>query len=268
MKIAACLTSKSMHYCSPPKIITRMRSLLVPPGAGRTLIDPWTNDASQVGADLIADGIRVSGHDIRWTDADCSYENPPYGSEIEDCIETSHHWHVEVGMPGVILLPARTDTRWMQGGTKKSGNSVKIVPGIHRSCDAWVEVKGRLTFWRPIPITRKVAAESADPDYYLQKWWPWASKKKKLPAPFRLVGPGLAVGPEVSGKPGKPAIPQAAPFPSLVGFWADRVGRYGLRDEGAEHPIDVKEFARYFASLGTLYVRTGDRRGVYPRGAA
>lgn len=263
MKIAACLTSKSEHYCSPPRIIVPTRRLLVPAGSGRTLLDPWSNEASQTGAKLVCDGVRIDGHTARWTDADTSIENPPYGEKIEDCIQTSHHWHVGAGMPGIWLGPARTDTRWMQGGTR----SGKRVIGIHESCDAWVEIKGRLTFWRPIAIKAKDAPppeKKGGEKYYLQKWWPTASNDN-LPAGFRLIRKGLAVGPEVAGPPGKPARPQAAPFPSIVGFWADQAGRYGRREDGAEHPIDIKEFAKHFRHLGTLYVRTGDHSVAYPR---
>jgi len=257
VKIAACLTSKSMHYCTGPEIIIPARRLLVPAGSGRTLIDPWTNGASQVGADYIADGIDADGHKIRWTVADTSLENPPYGDEILDCIQTSHHWHVEVGMPGVWLGPSRTDTIWMQGGTKAG---IRYV-GIHESADAWIEVQGRLTFWCPIPIAEK---DAPDPEkgarYYLRRFFPKATDDN-LPAPFRLLEPGVAVGPEL-GKNGKP---QCAPFPSIVAFWADRVGRYGRREDEAEHPIDLREFSRHFGRLGTLYVRTGPNNGVYPR---
>lgn len=260
MKIAACLTSKSMHYCTPPRVIVPARRVLVPKGSGRTLIDPWTNDASQVGADLVCDGEKVDGHQAKWTAADTSFENPPYGEEILACVETSHHWHVEVGMPGISLYPARTDTVWMQGGRKGK----REVVGVYRSADAWVEVKGRLAFWRPISITRDGAPGVEKGErYYMQRWWPWATDEK-LPKPFRLVSPGLAVGPEVAGPSGKPATAQSAPFPSLIAFWADREGRYGLREEGAEHPIDVREFAKRFRPLGTLIVARGDHRGVYP----
>lgn len=263
MKIAACLTSASEHYCTPPQIIVPMRKLLVPPGSGRSLIDPWTNEASQIGANLVCDGVKVDGFDARWTEADTSFENPPYGGKIADCVSVSHHWHVEIGMPGIWLGPSRTDTVWMQGGYRAG----KRIIGLTESLDAWVEVKGRLTFWRPIAIRKKNAPppeKKGGEQYYLQKWWPWASNDK-LPEGFRLIRKGLAVGPEIVGPPGRPAKPQAAPFPSFVGFWADCDGRYGLRDEGAEHPIDVKEFAKYFARLGTLYVRTGKHAGVYPR---
>ena len=111
MNIEACLSSRNVHYCTPPKIIIPSRRLLVPHGSGRTLLDPWTNDASQIGADMIADGIAADGHKIVWSDADTTIENPPYGGEIEACVQTSHHWHVEIGMPGIWLGPARTDTR-------------------------------------------------------------------------------------------------------------------------------------------------------------
>ena len=285
MNIHACLTSASEHYCTPGAIVVPTRRLLVPKGSGRSLIDPWSNKASQVGANRVCDGESVDGHEAVWSSCDTSYENPPYGAKIEDCVQTSHHWHVEVGMPGVWLGPARMDTKWMQGGRKpgKAGAQGQRIVGLLESVDAWVLVQGRLTFLRPIGLRKR---DCPDGDYYLQKWWPWAKVDPKdpentqLPDGFRPVYrtkrvegvevqvqvPNLAIGPEVSGPKGKPARSQAAPFPSIIGFWADRAGRYGLREEGAAHPIDVKEFARFFGHLGILTVRTGEHRGVYQRG--
>lgn len=262
MKIAACLTSKTGHYCSPPEYVVPMKRTLVPPGSGRTLGDFWTNDASQIGADYIADISKgVDGHTVKWTVADTAHSNPEYGEKILAAVQTMHHWHVEIGMPGLALLPARTDTVWMQGGTKAGTRMV----GIHESCDAWLEVKGRFTFWRPIPIHEADAPapeKKTEAKYFLRRWWPKATDED-LPPGFRLVSPGLAVGPEVAGPPGKPAKPQSAPFPSLIGFWADRLGRYD-----GEQPINVREFNRHFGRMGTMYVRTGEHRGVYTRRGA
>lgn len=62
---------------------------------------------------------------------------------------------------------------------------------------------------------------------YLQRWWPWATEQH-LPKPFRLLGNGFAVGPEIS-KDGKPS---PAPFPSLICFFADpKTHDYDPRDE-------------------------------------
>jgi hypothetical protein len=73
---------------------------------------------------------------------------------------------------------------------------------------------------------------------FLRRWYPTASDTN-LPPPWRLLEPGIAVGPEV-GKDGKPC---GAPFPSLVPYWGD----------------DVRGFARSFGTLGTLEI-AGERK--------
>jgi hypothetical protein len=299
MNIAPLLTSVNSHYCTPPEIVVPMRRLLVPRGAGRRLLDPASNGASIVGAHMTCDGLASDGLSVRWSDADCWYSNPPYGTEIAAHVERQAYWGREIGIPGISLLPARVDTRWC---TKH----------IFGTADAWLYVAGRLTFWIPVPLDIKdapVPAKGGEP-YYLRRWFPGATDDD-LPAPFRCLEPGFAVGPEL-GSNGKP---QAAPFPSLVAFWADpNAAEVDPRDElevlrklvadaipysvirqdwfdaaelltankptpeqataalaritaatglQTEHPIDVREFSRRFGRLGTLTVARGPHRGVY-----
>lgn len=199
MNIAACLTSKNEHYCSPPTILDPTHRLLVPRGSGRRLIDPASNPASQVLAELVACGDDVDGLACDWSEADCFYTNPPYGKKIAAFAERQHYWGRTRGLPGVSLLPARDDTDWCQRH-------------VFGSADAWLHVRGRLSFLLPIPLAK---ADAVD-DYFLRRWFEWA-EDDRLPDGFSLLAPGYAIGPEL-GANGKP---QAAPFPSLVAFWAD-----------------------------------------------
>jgi hypothetical protein len=207
--LTALMTSNNIHYCSPPDILEPMRRVLVPRGCGRRLLDPGSNDASQVGAHLVLDGEDGrDGLSFRWSEANCFYNNPEYGTNIKKWTAKQAYWGRSVGVPGIALLPARDDTEWCQRH-------------IFGTADAWVHVGGRLTFWLPIPLDRSDAGPPKDGEserYYLRRWFPLATDDD-LPPPFVSVGPGLAVGPEL-GKNGKP---QPAPFPSLVAFWADPI---------------------------------------------
>jgi hypothetical protein len=208
VNIAACLTSKNEHYCSPPAIVDPMRRLLIPRGSGRKLIDLATNDASQVGAHFSADGVEVDGLTVDASVADCWFCNPPYGSKIKSFAERFAYWGGTRGLPGLALLPARDDPAWAQ-------------EQVYRTASAWVHVRGRLTFWLPIPLAREDAPpvegeHNGEDRYYLRRWFAGATDER-LPAPFRSLAPGYAIGPEL-GANGKP---QSAPFPSLVAFWAD-----------------------------------------------
>lgn len=199
-------TSRSEHYCSPPKIVAPMRRVLVPRGCVRQLLDPASNGASIVGAHLIADGEATDGLKISANVADCWYQNPPYGTGIDPWVEWSAYWGRECGVPGISLLPARVDTKWCRK--------------VFESADAWLFIDGRLTFWVPIPLTDTEAIEKGSPAYFLQRWRPHA-RRDDLPAPFRLLSNGLIVGPELGTKGGGEGKPQSAPFPSMVAFWAD-----------------------------------------------
>lgn len=205
MNIAALLTSKNVHYCTPPEVVRPMRRVLIPPGSGRRLMDPASNGASIVGAHLTADGDDVNGLELRASEADAWFNNPPYGVAIGAWTEWQAHAGRTLGVPGMSLLPARTDTKWCRAN-------------IFGSADAILFVDGRLTFWVPIPLHRSDAAPVADGEepYYLRRWYPYATDDN-LPAPFRSLSPGIAVGPEL-GSSGKP---QGAPFPSMIPFWAD-----------------------------------------------
>lgn len=224
--LRALMSSRNAHYCTPPKIAVPVRQVLVPKGSRsrvdpsrprRTLLDPSTN-AAALGSKLlrptfIADGITVDGLSLAWNCADTWFNNPPYGIVIKDWIERQCYWGREAGVPGISLVPARTDPAWAQR--------------IFASADAWLFVDGRLTFWVPIPLELEDATpprQRRDKDgklvddgpYYLRRWFPDASDEH-LPPPFRLLEPGLAIGPEL----GRTGAPQAAPFPSLVPFWGD-----------------------------------------------
>lgn len=209
--IRALLTSNTAHYCTPPDVTVPMRKLLVPEGSGRRLGDFATNDAGRllIRPSLYADGVNADGLTLRWSDASCTFLNPPYGPEIEKFMGVQSYWGREIGVPGVALVPARDDTQWCQRH-------------VFGSADAWLHVEGRFAFWLVIPIRREDAIIRKDRDgknrepYYLRRWFP-AAEDGNLPAPFVSVSPGWAVGPEL-GENGKP---QSAPFPSLIPFWAD-----------------------------------------------
>lgn len=205
-------SSDNIHYCSPPAILEPMRRVLVPNGASRTLIDPGSNRFSQVGAHFTADGISADGLVMNWRlHADGFYCNPEYGRRIRFWTAKLAYWGGEVGMPGIALLPSRTDPAWMQ-------------EDIYQTASAWVCTSGRLTFLLPIPLNKKDAGppkkDTTGKDlgpYYLKRWFPEASNDA-LPDGFSLVESGLAVGPELN-RSGKP---QPAPFPSMIPFWEDR----------------------------------------------
>ena len=201
MKIAACLTSITEHYCTPPVVDDRVHATLVPRGSGRTLIDAATNGAAITRPNFYCDG--TDGRDgltAAWDIADTWYNNCPYGTEIKKWVERQAHWGRTMGLPGIALLPARVDTEWCR-------------EYVFKTADAWLFLDGRLAFWLPIPLERSAASG----DYYLKKWYPWATDDN-LPSPFRSLSPGFAVGPEL-GKTGKP---QSAPFPSMIAFYADQ----------------------------------------------
>lgn len=208
MNISACLTSNKQHYCTPARIVCPMNRLLIPPGSGRTLIDPATNSAAATGATFNALGEGdVDGLTARWSVADCWFNNPPYNN-VEKWAEAQAYWGGDVGLPGMSLVKASLDTGWAQ---------TILLP----SADAICLIKGRLAFHLPIPLE----LNDADPvtgdekPYFLRRWYPWATDDN-LPAGYRSVSPGWAIGPELSKKP-KPSF-QFAPFPSMVCFWRDR----------------------------------------------
>lgn len=208
--LTALMTSKNEHYCTPPSIVRPMRRVLVPKGSGRRLLDPATNDASIVGADLIADGVKADGLTLAWSVADCWFNNPPYGNGVTDkWTSKQSYWGGTVGVPGIALLPGRTDTEWARE--------------VFSTADAWVFIDGRLTFLIPIPLTRDEAPDRKDKNgkpierYFLRRWFKDAAPDN-LPPGFSLLKSGLIVGPEL----GENGRPQSAPFPSMVAFWADQ----------------------------------------------
>lgn len=252
----ALFTSLNEHYCSPPEIVVPMHRVLRPdriyradgstiaiePESHSRLLDPATNTAAITRPDVFANGIDVDGRKLPWDCADAWYNNPPYGRKIVDWVKLQHFWGRTRLVPGISLLPSRTDTGWMQ-------------QFVFASADAWIFVTGRLTFWVPIPVELANAAPSKKRKdsngklvdvgpYYLKRWHPGATDEL-LPKPFRLLEPGFAVGPEL----GANGRPQPAPFPSLVAYWGP----------------DVREFARHFLPLGHLIIARGPYAGSYPQ---
>jgi hypothetical protein len=201
--LRALMSSANEHYCTPPNLIGRMHKVLIPEGSKRTLFDPSSNRASLVGANKVADGEAADGLTCDWDCCHGFYGNFPYGRALLPFSKRAAYWGRERGLPGITLTPARSDTEWCQ----------KHIKG---TADAWVEVRGRLTFWTPIPIRKKDALVRNGEKIFLQRWWATATEEA-LPKPFRLLGDGFAIGPELSldGKP------QPAPFPSLISFWGD-----------------------------------------------
>lgn len=254
----ALLSSKFGSYLTPPSFMSRVHRHLhakqvieyelvgqvyVPKGAP-PFLDPYSNDASITSARHTCDITRgIDGNEVNWGDTKYrrphggayTFCNPEYGDAIAAAMAKMHHEGRTLRSSEIVsLLPNRPDTQWCQ-------------KHVHRSADAWIDVEGRLTFWLAIPIEdprtsseRKVEAEAAKdksakakPVPFLRRWHPKASDTN-LPEPWRLLEPGIAVGPEI-GSNGKPC---GAPFPSLVAYWGD----------------DVAGFAKFFWSLGTLTI--------------
>ena len=63
--------------------------------------------------DIKADGLKQEWDDIWWC-------NPPYGREIKKWVNKA----TETSTPGVMLLPARTDTAWFQDYVFEYANQV------------------------------------------------------------------------------------------------------------------------------------------------
>ena len=259
MNLAALMTSNHGHYCTPPAFIGRVHRMLrekhereclaagvepLPAGKVVPFTDPFTNGASLVGAAWTCDISKgQDGNAFDWgarkrphAAMAFVFENPEYGNALEQALATTHRYGRELATCEIVaLLPNRPDTQWCQRH-------------VFGSADAWVDVEGRLTFWRAIPIEdprpwkdRKPTKDAAGKDstpMFLHRWYPEATDDA-LPAPFRLLESGVAVGPEL-GITGKP---QSAPFPSLVPYWGE----------------DVVGFARHFGSLGTLTIARGSR---------
>jgi hypothetical protein len=226
--LRALMSSANENYCTPPDLISRIHKVLIPEGSKRTLFDPTSNGASLVDANKVADGERADGLTVAWDCCDTWYGNYPYGNKLLPFAKRGAYWGRERGLPGISLTPNRTDTEWCQA--------------IKKTADAWVETSGRFIFWTPIPIRKKDAIKRAGKDgktelFYLQRWWPTA-EETSLPKPFRLIGNGWAIGPEL-GREGKP---QTAPFPSLISFYADP--RHSIEPDPRAETEALRELVR------------------------
>jgi hypothetical protein len=244
----ALLSSDNIHFNTPPSFVARLHGLWPGPGFADMADNPTSVTRARsrcMGPDL----EHTDGLAARWSGP--SFCNPPYGREMPRWSAAWHHWGRRLRTAEIVgLVPARPDAAWCQGAWTDPdfGDSV----GVLRSADAWVWVSGRLTFWRPIAIAEADAPARFDRDgkamgkIYLRRWYPDACDEA-LPEPFVLHERGTAIGPTLAAN-GKPS---AAPFPSLVPYWGDR----------------VRDFAAWFGPLGTIVVRTGEYRGVYSRRA-
>ena len=229
MKIAACLSSANVHYCTPPELTRPTNRLLVPKGSGRTLFDGATNDAAikagLIRATYTCDGTPEGGDGLTAdrSVADAWIENPPYGSAIKEHVANLHHWGRERGMPGILIAPNR-GAKWAHDY-------------VYTSADAWLIADRRFIFWRPVPIRQLSLDEirEANPDlegeklekahgYNLRRWF-MASDEEDLPDPFRCIGDNWAIGPELAlsalKNPDNVKPWQHAPFDTIVAFWAD-----------------------------------------------
>jgi hypothetical protein len=265
--LAALMTSNNGHYCTPPSIVGRVHRMLrekhirecqiagvkpLPKGKVVPFTDPFTNDASLVQATWTCDITKgQDGNAFDWgarkrdhADKAFVYENPEYGNALEQAMATTHRFGRELETCEIVaLLPNRPDTQWCQRHVKGSA-------------DAWIDVEGRLTFWRAIPIADPRPPKEQRPTFdkagkettpmFLRRWYPDASdtnlptfKSGDNEEKCRLLAPGIAMAPEL-GANGKP---QSAPFPSLMPYWGE----------------DVVLFAKCFGSLGTLTIARGSR---------
>jgi hypothetical protein len=241
----ALLSSNYGAYLTPPEVVGRYHKYVkaldqrnaeaagvapcekLPPFG-----DYFSNEYSIVGARWTAT-IEQDGNSVDWGanrleywPRAAAYCNPEYGSAIEAACMTMVRFGHDLRTCEVVgLLPARPDTAWCQGL-------------VMRTMSAAVAVKGRLTFWKPIPLDdprpagervslakRRGEDEKAykkrmnDTPRWIRRYWPEATMDT-LPAPFRRSRvEGMAVGPELSWD-GKPC---PAPFPSLIPYWGDNV---------------------------------------------
>lgn len=225
----ALLSSDSAHWLTCPSFLD-----LVVEVHGSIDQDPCSNRGSVVPANASAYVGETDGLSIPWRGK--VYANPEYGTNIGLWIDRMVERGGNLRCCEIVgLLPARVDTEWCEK--------------VMRSADAWCFWRGRITFWR-------VWSPAAELNHLpaRERAWPIAGILESmrgglLPTDFRVNEHGLIVGPELNRKTG---IPQPAPFPSIAPYWGDGVDR----------------FASVFRRKGTVTVRRGDLRGVYPRIAA
>lgn len=122
MQTEPLMSSVKHDWCTPPLVLERVRRL-APIG-----LDPCTTRENPCGAESI---YLINGLDLPWTDYGLVYVNPPYGRTLP----LWAHKAVKEASNGaeiVMLVPARTDTRWW---------------GLaYDACQSVALWKGRLTF--------------------------------------------------------------------------------------------------------------------------
>lgn len=225
----ALLSSEMEHWLTPGWFIRLVLRVL-----GRIDQDPATNRGSLVVANDHYYAGERNGLLAQWCGK--TYVNPPYGTEIELWIRRMIQYAGDMRITELLaLLPARIDTEWGQRALA--------------SADAWCAWFGRITFWRvwdpDAELAKLKASERRDPKLKQFLQLIEAMRGGQYPADFRRNEHGLLVGPELNRKT---CIPQPAPFPSLVPYWGE----------------DVRLFTNEFRPYGTITVRRGEHRGIYP----
>jgi hypothetical protein len=225
----ALLSSNMEHWLTPPAFLRLVLRVL-----GYIDQDPATNRGSVVPANDPYYAGERNGLLVSWKGK--VYCNPPYGTEIMLWIRRMIEYAGDMRMAELIaLLPARVDTEWGQR--------------VLASADAWCMWFGRITFWRvwdpDAEIAKLKAKERRDPKLKPFLELVEAMRGGQYPGDFRLNENGLWVGPELNRKT---CQPQPAPFPSLVPYWGD----------------DVRRFTNEYQPYGTITVRRGENRGIYP----
>lgn len=226
---AALLSSAVEHWLTPPGFLR-----LVVKVHGHIDMDPATNRGTVVPANDHAYVGEVDGLSIPWRGN--VYNNPPFGTQIGLWVRRmiEHGEHTRAAKI-IAMLPARVDTAWGQS--------------VMGSADAWCFWAGRITFWRVWDPAAELERLTNRERGLAIAGVLETLRDGALPKPFVLNANGLVVGPELNKSTG---LPQPAPFPSLVPYWGD----------------DVAAFARVFRRKGSVTIRRGDLRGVYPRIAA
>ena len=106
----ALMTSKSYEWYTPPHIIAAVRECL-----GDIELDPCSYGPANrvVGARRFFDKRVDAFSGVSW-ECETLFLNPPYGSEIGRWVRTFYSASEVHGFRGILLVPARTDTKWFR----------------------------------------------------------------------------------------------------------------------------------------------------------
>jgi site-specific DNA-methyltransferase (adenine-specific) len=125
---AALFTSNDQTWCTPENVLERVRRV------GPIVLDPCSGSGSIVQAETTYDGPPgIDGLQENWDRGGIVFVNCPYGRAIGDWVSKCAIEHLEREVEIILLVPARTDTRWWH----------EAVVGVASSICFW---RGRLTF--------------------------------------------------------------------------------------------------------------------------